>query len=81
MRGSLNHAAPLPCECFILKCAFLEILRKLSNNSFHMQSSIRFTQSSFCLNLFIFFALFFFKKKVFKCFLMERFFKVFFKCF
>ena len=45
MRGSLNHAAPLPCECFILKCAFLEILRRLSNNSFHMQSSIRFTQS------------------------------------
>ena len=33
-----NHAAPLPCECFILKCAFLEILRRLSNNSFHMQS-------------------------------------------
>ena len=47
MRGSLNHTAPLPCECFILKCAFLEILRRLSNNSFHMQSSIRFTHFAF----------------------------------
>ena len=46
MRESLKHAAPLPCECFILKCAFLEILRRLSNNSFHMQSSIRFTQKN-----------------------------------
>ena len=34
------------CECFIIKCAFLEILRRLSNNSFHMQSSIRFTHPS-----------------------------------
>ena len=43
MRESLEHRAPLPCECFILKCAFLETLRRLLNNSSHMQSSIRFT--------------------------------------
>ena len=43
MCESLKHRAPLPCECFILKCAFLETLRRLSNNSFHMQSSVRFT--------------------------------------
>ena len=33
MRESLKHRAPLPCECFILKCAFLETHRRLSNNS------------------------------------------------
>ena len=43
MRESLKHRAPIPCECFILKCAFLETHRRLSNNSFHMQSSVRFT--------------------------------------
>ena len=54
MRESLKHRAPLPCECFTLKCAFLETHRRLSNNSSHMQSSIRFTRFFLAFYFFIF---------------------------